>query len=736
MILSLFAGVIVNSDALKVDKLFTYEVPDKFGALIEKGHRVRVPFGKGNKTIEAFVMELFSEYQGEFTRIKAISEICDDSPLLTEDDFSLISFMRERYLCKYIEAIRVIIPTGIMKGNKIKTKKVISFNGAELYGKFNKPNYEEVLQLIKNNSGIYTKSELVEKFNASAYVIGKLIENKFVSVEDEQVNRINTRKYETYSSKVLNDEQRNAVETILHSENKLILLKGVTGSGKTEVYMNLVNHMLDEEKASLILVPEIALTPQMIERFKGRFGRNVAVFHSRLSDGERFDEWFRVKTGDVKLVIGARSAIFLPFKDLGLIVIDEEHEGTYKSEQNPKYHTREVAEYKSNLTGCTVVYGSATPSIESYYRALKGEMKLVELNNRVDHSSLPTMEVVDMREELTNNNKSMFSKKLYNAIEDRLLKKEQIIIFLNRRGHSTFVSCRKCGYVFKCPHCDIAMTYHTNGYLVCHYCGTAKRQVNECPSCKSKYVKYFGAGTEKLEIEIKRMFPKARVLRMDVDTTRKKNSHEEIYNSFKNGEADILVGTQMISKGLDFHNVTLVGVITADISLNLPDFRSSERTYQLITQVGGRAGRGSKEGYVLVQSYNPEHYSLSYAKNNDYEGFFEEEIKLRKSMNYPPYANIMVINMSSKDQLGLQKHSENIGVNIKKMLQYNDKVDVLGPCPCIISKINEMYRWQILIKGNFDATLAHNIKDMVYDLSNAVYNEIRISMDVNPNNLI
>ncbi|MBK1810607.1 primosomal protein N' [Clostridium sp. YIM B02505] len=734
--MSLFAGVVVNSDALKVDKLFTYEVPDKFGPLIQKGHRIRVPFGKGNKTIEAFVMDLYNDYNGNISKLKAISEVCDENPLITEDDFSLIQFMREKYLCKYIEAIRVLIPTGIMKGNKIKTKKVICYGGAELQGNLNKPNYKNAVDIISENSGIYTRSELMDKFNLSAYTLSKLLENNIIFSDDEQVNRINTRKYETYSSKNLNMEQQQAVDAILSSKNKLILLKGVTGSGKTEVYMNLVSHMLNEDKTSLILVPEIALTPQMIERFKGRFGKNVAVFHSRLSDGERFDEWFRIKNGDVKLVIGARSAIFLPFDNLGLIVIDEEHEGTYKSEQNPKYHTREIAEFKSKLTGCTVVYGSATPSIESYFKALAGNMKLVELKNRVDNSSLPKMEVIDMREELSNNNKSMFSKKLYEAIQDRLEKKEQIIIFLNRRGYSTFVSCRKCGYVFKCPHCDIAMTYHTNGYLVCHYCGTAHRQQSECPSCSSKYVKYFGAGTEKLEIEITKLFPKARVLRMDVDTTRKKNSHEEIYNTFKNGNADILVGTQMISKGLDFPNVTLVGVITADISLNLPDFRSSERTYQLITQVGGRAGRGSKEGNVLVQSYNPEHYSLSYAKNNDYEGFYEEEIVLRKSMNYPPYSNIMLINLSSKNQVDLQKHCEKLGYSIKTELKDNDQVEVLGPCPCIIQRINEMYRWQILIKGNFELSLAHNIKDIVYELSNEVYNDIRISMDINPNNLV
>lgn len=475
---------------------------------------------------------------------------------------------------------------------------------------------------------------------------------------------------------------------LLILKKNMFLLNGITGSGKTEVYMNLVEHYMKNNKSSIILVPEISLTPQMVERFKGRFGKDIAIFHSKLSDGERYDEWFRVKQGKVKLAIGARSAIFLPFSDLGLIVIDEEHENSYKSDSDPKYHVRDIAKVISHNNSCKVVLGSATPSIESFYHTSNGEYQLINLKNRVDGATLPLITLIDMREELANNNRSVFSKELFEEINLRLAKKEQIILFLNRRGFSTFVSCRKCGYVFKCPNCDISLTYHNSGNLICHYCGHRERSVNACPSCKSKYVKYFGIGTEKLENEIKRYFPKSKTLRMDFDTTRKKNSYEEIYNTFKKGEADILLGTQMIAKGLDFPNVTLVGVISADLSLNLPDYRAAERTYQLITQVAGRAGRRKKLGKVIVQTYTPQHYSLQYAKNYDYLSLYNEEIKIREAMNNPPFSRILSINLSSENERVLINKANEIGIKIKEEFK-KDEFQILGPSPSIISKIKK-----------------------------------------------
>jgi primosomal protein N' (replication factor Y) (superfamily II helicase) len=475
----------------------------------------------------------------------------------------------------------------------------------------------------------------------------------------------------------------------------------------------------------------------MVERFKGRFGSEISVFHSRLSQGERFDEWFRVKEGKVKVAIGARSAVFLPFDRLGMIIIDEEHEGSYKSESDPKYHAREIAELKIGLTGCKVVLGSATPSLESYYRATTGGMELFTLKNRADGAQMPEILTVDMREELKNNNRSIFSQELITGIEECLAKKEQVILFLNRRGFSTFVSCRSCGYVYKCESCDISLTYHhDSGLLTCHYCGKSQKLDKVCPSCGSKYIKYFGIGTERIESEARKQFPGARTLRMDFDTTRKKDSHENIYNKFKNQEADILIGTQMVAKGLDFKNVTLVGIIAADLSLNLPDFRSGERTFQLITQVSGRAGRGRKKGKVFVQTYNPDNYSIGYAVKADYEGFFKEEIKIRKLMDYPPFTDILSINMSSDQEELLIKCIQNIGIILKNILMNYDKIELLGPSPCMISKIKDSYRWQLLIKGKIEPEFAGYIRKTVYDLTKDVYNSIRVSIDINPTSLL
>ena len=731
--MAFFAEVIINNDSVQVDRPFTYKIPKNLEENIRKGHRVKIPFGKGNKPIEGFVINILMDYKGDFFKIKSILTLCDKEPILTLKDLELIDFMRKKYLCKHIDAIRVLIPTGIMKGIKRKLKQVVFFN-KELSDSFNKPNFIKIMGIIKNENGTKTKSELIADFNVSIYSLNKLIENNFLIIKDIVIDRANFRQYSNYDKQILNEEQQNAVSSILNSTNKLFLLKGVTGSGKTEVYMNLAEKMLNEDKSTLILVPEIALTPQMIERFKGRFGRDVAVFHSKLSDGERFDEWHRVKSGKVKLIIGARSAIFLPFKNLGLIIVDEEHEASYKSEHNPKYQTKEIAEFRSSQFNSKVVFGSATPSIESYYRTKINDITLVELKNRVGFLKMPKIEIVDMREELVKGNKSMFSESLYELTKDKLLKKEQIIIFLNRRGHSTFVSCRSCGYVFKCDSCDISLTYHNNGFLVCHYCGKAIKQPKTCPKCNSTYVKFFGAGTEKIEMAVRGIFENARVLRMDVDTTRKKDSHEKIYNSFKNREADILVGTQMISKGLDFPNVTLVGIIAADMSLNIPDYRSSERTFQIVTQVSGRAGRADKEGISIIQTYTPNHYSFKYAMNNDYEGFFEKEISIREKMGYPPFKKILLINLSSKNADKLIKLSRSIGISLKELLK-EENLDILGPCPCIIQKINEMFRWQILIKGNFNDIIANSIKEKLYEFTKGVYNEIRVSLDINPNSL-
>lgn len=732
--MKLYAEVIINSEALEIDRPFTYKVPEEFNNEIKIGQIVKVPFGKGNKTSEGFILNLKNDDNIKF-KTKNIAAILVKDPVIDEDDINLIEFLREKTLCKYIDAFRLLIPVGIMKGAKAKKKKVIVLKNEDLSNIKNPDGYKKIVEFFKTNSGKYTKSELINEHSISQYKLNKLIENEVLSIEEESVFRYNDRVYNKDSAKTLTIEQENIIREYINSDDKMFLLKGVTGSGKTEVYMKLVERVLLEEKSAIILVPEIALTPQMIERFKGRFGVNVALFHSKLSDGERFDEWFRVKEGKSKVIVGARSAIFLPAKNLGLIIIDEEHENTYKSEQNPKYQTKEVAEYLSELKGCKVILGSATPSIETYYRALTGEMKLLELNSRVDNKAMPPMKVIDMRNELKGGNKSLFSRELFIAIQERLKRKEQIILFLNRRGFSTFVSCRSCGYVFKCDECDISMTYHKNGLLICHYCGKTKREPRECPKCHSKYVKFFGAGTQRVEEEVKKYFNNVRILRMDVDTTRDKHSYERIYNTFKNGEADILIGTQMVSKGLDFKNVTLVGILAADMSINIPDYRAAERTFQIITQVAGRAGRGDKQGEVLIQTYTPQHYSLQYAVNYDYEGFYEKEFTVRAMMKYPPFGKLLLINGTSKKEDLLKNFMHKITMMIKPLVENCLDIEILGPIPCMISKVKENYRWQIVIKGEFDSYFSKNIKEILYDENKNVYNDIRISMDINPNNL-
>lgn len=730
-----YAGVVVNNDSVQVDKVFTYKIPISLIGEVLLGFRVKVPFGKGNKSLDAFVLELYEQCDN-VNNIKDIISICDEIPLLKTTDIELIKIMKKKYLCTYLECIKVIIPRGITKGIKSKSAQVLTA-GKELEGKFLNEPYKNIYEQIQLNNMKYNKTEFSKLFNQSLSSINTMIKYGFLGIEEIIINRYNEKNYSRYEEKILNERQQQSVDLIINSKQKKFLMHGVTGSGKTEIYMNLVSYMLKENKQSIILIPEISLTPQMVERFKGRFGRDIAVFHSKLSDGERFDEWMRVKLKNVKIAIGARSAIFLPFENLGLIVIDEEHEASYKSDSDPKFDAREIAYIKCELENCKLLLGSATPSIESYYRTTMKELELITINERADGAAMPKVEIVDMREELINNNRSILSKSLHEGITESLRKKEQIILFLNRRGFSTFVSCRKCGYVFKCKKCDISLTYHNVGeYLTCHYCGEKERISKTCPSCGSSYVKYFGVGTEKVEQEINRIFPSAKTLRMDFDTTRRKNSYEYIYNTFKNKQADILIGTQMVAKGLDFENVTLVGVIAADLSLNLPDYRAFEKTFQLLTQVSGRAGRGKKEGKVVIQTYNADNFTIQYAAENNYDSFYNNEIMMRKTMNYPPFTNILVITMSSEDENLLIKNIQNVGVNLKYKIQYDDKITLLGPCPCGISKIKNFYRWQIIIKGNINETIAEEIKILVYELVKNVYNSIRVSIDINPSNMI
>ncbi|MFA7411359.1 MAG: primosomal protein N', partial [Tissierellaceae bacterium] len=586
--------------------------------------------------------------------------------------------------------------------------------------------------------------------NTSLSTVKSLEGKGLVELYEKEVGRQPIKKeIADYLKHQLSDEQKAVFNRIIRSfygedKHNKFLIHGVTGSGKTEIYLQLVEEMLKMGKDSIVLVPEISLTPQTIDRFVGRFGDLVALLHSKLSYGERFDEWRKIKEGRAKIVIGARSAVFAPFKNLGLIIIDEEHESSYKSSQSPKYNTIEVAGKRAQLESGFLVVGSATPSLETYFSSLHGDYLLLELKERINNYDLPSISLVDMREELNKGNKSIFSEKLYNSILENLEKGRQTILFLNRRGFSTFVSCRNCGYVVKCQNCDISMTYHRNiNKLRCHYCGLAMDPPKICPICKSNYIKYFGIGTEKVEEVTRELFPQARIARMDMDTTTRKGSHENILEAMKKGKLDILIGTQMISKGLDFKNVTLVGIIAADITLNLPDFRSPERTFQLITQVAGRAGRGDYKGEVILQTYNPEHYSIVLSKDHNYKEFYEMEIKLREEFLYPPHIRLVSILIYGEDKVKVASYSKEIYNLIVENISWipREKLGkyLIGPYPAPLEKISNNFRWLILIKT--EEKDFEGLKSLVKRV--CINNEFKLQLDrvktsiqIDPNSIL
>lgn len=720
-----FAGIVVNNESQAMDRIFTYRIPE--GMKVSVGSRVKVPFGASNKRLDGFVVEIMTD--ADVRGIKDISSVLPGT-LFGSWTVEVVEEMRRRYLSTYLEGIRLFIPVGTLKGADFKTEEKL-YPKASLEGKLNKEPYISIADLISKNPGKFIRAD-ISRMGFSASSLNTLIRHGIIEVSSVKSSRHDGRDYESYAAPNLNEEQVRASDTIMANPGTY-LIHGITGSGKTEIFMDVIKRMLMEGKDSIVLVPEISLTPQMIERFKGRFGKDISIFHSRLSEGERFDEWHRVKNGEVKIAVGARSALFLPFKDLGLIVVDEEHETSYKSEMSPKYSAVEMAEFMMKRKGGRLVLASATPSIASYHRAVTGEIGLITLDKRATKGTLPQMTAVDMRNELKAGNRTMFSRVLREEIEKALSAKEQVILFLNRRGYSTFVSCRSCGHVFNCPNCSVSLTYHTTRDLSCHHCGYRQALPETCPSCSSRYIKQFGTGTEKVEEMVRKEFPGARVVRMDRDTAKNKTDYEDMYNSFKNREGDILIGTQMITKGLDFRNVTLVGIIAADLSLNLPDFRAGERTFQLITQVAGRAGRHDKPGKVVIQSYTPEDPSIVSAREHDYRGFYRREIAAREMMNNPPFSRIMSIVQSSEDESLLIKNIQTVGAELRKFLFGCDKIIILGPSPCLISKIKQNHRWQILLKGELDPDIARRIKDLVLEKS---IKDVRTSIDLDPTSML
>lgn len=593
----------------------------------------------------------------------------------------------------------------------------------------------EALQLFQ---GIEEKWIPLKETGISSAVAKALIEKGLLLEKQEETYRdpLAGRTFEPDQPLDLTPTQRAAIEPVIENikENKAetFLLHGVTGSGKTEIYLQSISEVIQKGQEAIVLVPEISLTPQMTDRFKQRFGDDVAVLHSGLSTGEKYDEWRKISRKEVKVVVGARSAVFAPFENIGLIIIDEEHETSYKQEENPRYHARDVAIWRSGYYQCPVILGSATPSLESFARAKKGVYKLLTLSERVNDRPLPSVDIVDMREELREGNRSMFSRNLFEKIKDRLQKGEQTVLFLNKRGYSSFIMCRDCGFVPECPNCDVSMTYHRHRHqLKCHYCGHEELSPNVCPECGSEHIRHFGTGTQKVEEELLKLLPEARIIRMDVDTTGTKGAHERLLRRFADKEADILLGTQMIAKGLDFPDITLVGVLSADTMLHLPDFRASEKTFQLLTQVSGRAGRHTLPGEVVIQTYTPEHYSIQLAADQHYEAFYEQEMQVRKAGGYPPFYFLALITVSHEEAITASSEAGKIAANIKPEL--SPAAVVLGPVASPISRINNRYRWQCLIKYKREPKLGTVLKQVLeHYAKQGKSNGLIVSIDIHP----
>lgn len=599
-----------------------------------------------------------------------------------------------------------------------------------------------VLSYFIDHHGVVSMKDLTEALDVTRSTVKTLVHKEILFEETCEVYRdpYEDRNYRQTKPLLLTPEQQAAItpiqQAIHDGKHETTLLHGVTGSGKTEIYLQAIETVRQNGKEAIVLVPEISLTPQMVERFKGRFGSNVAVIHSGLSHGEKYDEWRKIQRKEVNVVVGARSAIFAPFTNIGVIIIDEEHESSYKQEEQPRYHARDVAIYRASLHSCPVVLGTATPALETYARAEKGVYRLASLHERINRKAMPVVEMIDMREEMRSGNRSMFSTTLYDKLKDRLEKGEQTVLFLNRRGFSTFMICRDCGYVTECPHCDISLTYHKkDNALKCHYCGYQQAVPNTCPSCESPHIRFFGTGTQKVEEELGKVLPEARVIRMDVDTTSRKGMHEKHLNRFAEKKADILLGTQMIAKGLDFPNVTLVGVLAADSMLHLPDFRASERTFQLLTQVSGRAGRHELTGEVVVQTYTPEHYSIELVSGHDYLSFYKREMEERKQYHYPPYYFLALVTISDPDLMKVAGTAEKIAAVLRKKL--SDRAVILGPVAAAIPRIKDRYRYQCVVKYKREPNLHDTFAQIAKHYGNQrEQKELKISIDMNPQMLM
>ncbi len=746
----MIAEIIIDSNVKTLNKTFDYNIPKEMESNISIGSRVLIPFGKSKRLEEGFVINIKESTEYE---VKDIAKIEVQS--LTTEKILLSKWMAKKYFSNVSECMNLMLKPGTTTknfANRAKDKTAIFVSLAlekekvQEYINNNKIKSEKqkrILNYLIENEKII-QPELIERTETSRAIIKTLEKNGLLKLQEEKVirNPLKNKNIKQTSKLKFTEEQEIAYTKVANTIEKNIykeyLLYGVTGSGKTEIYLQLIEKVINEGKSAIMLVPEISLTPQMINRFIERFGKDIiAVLHSKLSVGERHDSWERIENGDARIVIGARSAIFAPVCNLGIIIIDEEHDSSYKSEMPPRYNAKEVATQIAKYNNIPLLLGSATPDIVTFYKAQNEDIELLKLSKRANNSSLPNVQVVDLKQELANGNRTMISVKLYKLIQENLKNKKQTILFLNRRGFSTFVMCRDCGYVAKCKNCNISLTYHKKEEkLKCHYCGYEEEIHKICPECGSKKIKYFGTGTQKLELEINKIFPKASTIRMDIDTVTKKNSHEEILEKFNKEKIDILIGTQMIVKGHHFPNVTLVGVVSADGSLNIDDYRASERTFDILVQVAGRAGRENLQGNVIIQTYNPDNYSIQYAKKQNYDEFYNVEIKLRNQLRYPPFCDIIMFGISGEVEEIVSKTAEKLYRNLKEQIEKEQIIaNVLKPLPAPIDKIKNRYRWRIIIKAKVNDKLIEIINECLYN-KEILKNNARIIADINPINMM
>lgn len=742
------AQVVLNNKEQNIDKVFDYDIPENIQNMISVGMRVFVPFGWGNRKVEGIVIGISET--SEYEKLKSISGVIGKEPVCSPWILELCLWISRKYFCSLYQAIRLATPPGMSSGVKEKSIKTVSlklgraaaFGIAEALREKGAVAQARVIEALVMLESVPI-AKLVREYGGT-YDAVKALEGKgYIVTETETVERAayDENKYEKTKAYDPTPEQKVIInhlyDLIEEEKSEKILLRGVTGSGKTEVFLQAIEKVIEKGKNAIMLVPEISLTPQMVQRFVSRFGNSVAVIHSALSQGERFDQWNKIKNGEVKVVVGARSAIFAPFRNIGIIILDEEHENSYKSETSPRYHAIDVAAKRAKDENSILLLASATPSVSEFYKAKQGEYKLFEMTKRYNEGEMPEVNVVDMRSELfENKNRSPLSVVLQREIQKNLEAKQKTILFLNRRGYSTFVSCRECGEVINCPDCSIAMTYHKGKDLLsCHYCGYTRRNVTECPACGSSYVKYFGTGTQKIEEELSRLFPNAKIIRMDTDTTSKKGGHEQILEDFSQGGADILLGTQMVTKGLDFHDVTLVGVLAADTSLAVDDFRANERSFSLFTQVCGRAGRGTLKGRAVIQTYQPFNSTIQLSKKHDYISFYENEIIQRKRLNYPPFCDIIYIMATGEDEELVKDRISEIGKIIDAHMRKDKNIfSKVGPAPAPIAKIKNNFRYRILLKCS-ESEDAHMLLRKIYEEHENNRSSVHLNIDINPINM-